>query len=86
METKFDYELAKDLAETIAGLYRKMDTVYEVTGWEIYETFPDASMLYYVFLRMVGGVVCDHSGNSFDDYVDGKLTFDELLKEVGAIE
>lgn len=84
METKFDYELAKDFAETIARLYRKMDDVYEVTGWEIYETFPDADMLYYLLIRMVDGVNCDYSSDRFDDYVNGKLTFDEFLEEVGA--
>lgn len=77
-----DYELAKDLAETIAGLHRKMDEVYNVTGWEIYETFPEADTLYYLFLRMVDGLVCDHSHESFEAYIKGTLTFDELLAEV----
>ena len=77
-----DYELAKDLAETIAGLHRKMDEVYNVTGWEIYETFPEADTLYYLFMRMIGGVSDDYSRDIFDEYVDGDITFDELLSEV----
>lgn len=79
---KYDYDLAKDFAETIAGLHRKMDEICDITGWEIYETFSDADSLYYVFLRMVDGTVCDHSSDSFGAFVRKELSFDELLAEV----
>ena len=83
---EYDYHLAKDLAETIAGLHHKMNEIYEVTGWEIYETFREADTLYFLFLRMVDGVVCDHSRDSFDAFVREELTFDELLTEVTRFE
>lgn len=77
---------AKELAETTAEIHRKMSEIQEVTGWEIYETFPDIDRYYYLFINMVGGTFDDYSFDRYYDYLSGKIDYPTLLIGVRATE
>lgn len=71
--------IAKRLAESVRKLYSQMDDLAELTRWEIYDYFDGVDEFIDVIVDLIGMYPDDTSSDDVIAYLDGEISFDELL-------
>ena len=74
--------VAKSLAESLRGLHEKMDRIYELTGWEMFEYFTETDDLASLLYDLLEVPPWDSDKDLLFEYLDGEIDYDKLLLNI----
>jgi hypothetical protein len=75
-------ELALKLLEPLREIHKKLNAVYELTNLEVFEYFRELDDVYRAIICLLGGEINDFTIDTMIDYLDGKIEFDELIRQI----
>jgi hypothetical protein len=75
-------ELALKLLEPLREIHKKLNAVYELTNLEVFEYFRELDDVHRAIICLLGGEINDFTIDTMIDYLDGKIEFDELIRQI----
>ena len=72
----------KLIAESLRGIYEKLDALHELTGFEVYEYFSDLDGLLFVLAELLDIPPWDSDRSLVYDFLRGEFEYDDLLAKV----
>jgi hypothetical protein len=74
-------ELALKLLEPLREIHKKLNAIYELTNLEVFEYFRELDDVHRAIICLLGGEINDFTIDTMIDYLDGKIEFDELIRQ-----